>query len=73
MNLKVISATITFNQWKSIRTPDISIDGVPFKYEDDHGYSLNQIIVWKYPTMQKVATLTGHTYRVLYLSMSPDG
>jgi cell division cycle 20-like protein 1 (cofactor of APC complex) len=38
-----------------------------------HGYSLNQIIVWKYPSMQKVATLTGHTYRVLYLSMSPDG
>ena len=38
-----------------------------------HGYSLNQIIMWKYPTMQKVATLTGHTYRVLYLSMSPDG
>ena len=23
--------------------------------------------------MTKVATLTGHTYRVLYLSMSPDG
>lgn len=23
--------------------------------------------------MQKVATLTGHTYRVLYLAMSPDG
>jgi cell division cycle 20-like protein 1 (cofactor of APC complex) len=23
--------------------------------------------------MEKVATLTGHTYRVLYLSMSPDG
>jgi cell division cycle 20-like protein 1 (cofactor of APC complex) len=23
--------------------------------------------------MQKVTTLTGHTYRVLYLSMSPDG
>ncbi|KAF0696120.1 Aste57867_13096 [Aphanomyces stellatus] len=38
-----------------------------------HGYSLNQIIVWKYPTMTKVATLTGHTYRVLYLAMSPDG
>jgi len=38
-----------------------------------HGYSLNQIIVWKYPTMQKIATLTGHTYRVLYLSMSPCG
>ena len=38
-----------------------------------HGYSLNQIVVWKYPNMSKVATLTGHTYRVLYLSMSPDG
>lgn len=38
-----------------------------------HGYSLNQIIVWKYPTMQKQATLTGHTYRVLYLAMSPCG
>lgn len=38
-----------------------------------HGYSLNQIIVWRYPQMVNVATLTGHTYRVLYLSMSPDG
>ena len=38
-----------------------------------HGYSLNQIILWKLPRMTKVATLTGHTYRVLYLSMSPDG
>lgn len=23
--------------------------------------------------MQRVATLTGHSYRVLYLAMSPDG
>lgn len=38
-----------------------------------HGYSLNQIILWKYPSMTKVATLTGHTYRVLYLANSPDG
>ncbi|CAN4118107.1 unnamed protein product [Withania somnifera] len=38
-----------------------------------HGYSQNQIILWKYPTMSKLATLTGHTYRVLYLAMSPDG
>jgi cell division cycle 20-like protein 1 (cofactor of APC complex) len=29
--------------------------------------------VWKYPSMTKLATLTGHTYRVLYLSVSPDG
>lgn len=38
-----------------------------------HGYSLNQIIVWKYPSMDKLATLTGHRLRVLYLAMSPDG
>ncbi|KAK3018896.1 hypothetical protein RJ639_005101 [Escallonia herrerae] len=38
-----------------------------------HGYSQNQIMVWKYPSMAKVATLTGHGMRVLYLAMSPDG
>ncbi|KDD71770.1 hypothetical protein H632_c4429p0, partial [Helicosporidium sp. ATCC 50920] len=38
-----------------------------------HGYSQNQIVVWRYPTMQKLATLTGHSYRVLYLASSPDG
>ena len=38
-----------------------------------HGYSQNQIIVWKYPAMSKLATLTGHTLRVLYLAVSPDG
>lgn len=38
-----------------------------------HGYSQNQIVVWKYPAMTKLATLTGHTMRVLYLAVSPDG
>jgi len=38
-----------------------------------HGYSQNQIIIWKYPSMQQVVSLTGHTYRVLYLAMSPNG
>ncbi|GMM29915.1 Cdh1 protein [Martiniozyma asiatica (nom. inval.)] len=38
-----------------------------------HGYSRNQISIWKYNGMQQVASLTGHTYRVLYLAMSPDG
>ncbi|XP_050529116.1 fizzy-related protein homolog isoform X2 [Daktulosphaira vitifoliae] len=38
-----------------------------------HGYSQNQIVVWKYPSMSQIAKLTGHTFRVLYLSMSPDG
>lgn len=38
-----------------------------------HGYSQNQIIVWKYPSLSKVVTLMGHSYRVLYLAVSPSG
>jgi cell division cycle 20-like protein 1 (cofactor of APC complex) len=42
-----------------------------------HGYSggpaQNQIHIWKYPSMTHVGTLAGHTFRVLYLAMSPDG
>ena len=37
-----------------------------------HGYSLNSIAVWKVKNMQKIATLQGHSYRVLYLAKSPD-
>eukprot|EP00930_Biecheleria_cincta_P084548 TRINITY_DN73_c0_g1_i1.p1 TRINITY_DN73_c0_g1~~TRINITY_DN73_c0_g1_i1.p1 ORF type:complete len:483 (+),score=78.23 TRINITY_DN73_c0_g1_i1:57-1451(+) len=38
-----------------------------------HGYSLNEIQIWKCPSMSKVATLRGHTFRVLYLAQSPGG
>jgi WD40 repeat protein len=38
-----------------------------------HGYSQNQIVVWRYPSMARLATLSGHTFRVLYLAASPDG
>ena len=38
-----------------------------------HGYSLNQINIWKLPNMKKIRTLIGHNFRVLYLSLSPDG
>ncbi|EJD08195.1 WD40 repeat-like protein [Fomitiporia mediterranea MF3/22] len=42
-----------------------------------HGFSSstaqNQICIWKYPSLDMVASLTGHTHRVLYLAMSPDG
>ncbi|KAF5959584.1 hypothetical protein HYC85_000793 [Camellia sinensis] len=30
-----------------------------------HGYSQNQVMVWKYPSMAKVATLTGHSLRTI--------
>ena len=38
-----------------------------------HGFSLNQINVWSLPNLQKTATLIGHTFRVLYLGLSPNG
>lgn len=44
-----------------------------------HGYSLNQINLWdtdsnwENRSVKKVTTLTGHTYRVLYLAVSPSG
>ncbi|KAG2393544.1 hypothetical protein C9374_007075 [Naegleria lovaniensis] len=38
-----------------------------------HGFSQNQLIIWKYPSLRKVAELTGHTSRVLHLAQSPDG
>lgn len=44
-----------------------------------HGYasnsdsSSNQVIIWKANNMQRIATLSGHTSRVLYMSMSYDG
>eukprot|EP00112_Aurelia_sp_Birch-Aquarium-sp1_P016111 Seg3620.2 transcript_id=Seg3620.2/GoldUCD/mRNA.D3Y31 product="Cell division cycle protein 20" protein_id=Seg3620.2/GoldUCD/D3Y31 len=37
-----------------------------------HGYSQNQLTVWKYPSMKRVVDLTGHSSRVLQLTMSPD-
>jgi len=38
-----------------------------------HGFSHNQICLWKYPSMTKVKEFTGHTARVLHLDQSPDG
>jgi len=38
-----------------------------------HGYTQNQIIVWKYPSMEKITELTGHESRVLHMALSPDG
>ncbi|MCQ2818996.1 MAG: hypothetical protein MJ252_17160 [archaeon] len=38
-----------------------------------HGYALNQIMLWKVKDMTKIATLSGHASRVLYLGISPNG
>lgn len=38
-----------------------------------HGYSKNQLTLWKYPTLAKAGELHGHTARVLHMAQSPDG
>ncbi|XP_057971705.1 cell division cycle 20.2, cofactor of APC complex-like [Malania oleifera] len=38
-----------------------------------HGFTQNQLTLWKYPSMVKIGELTGHTSRVLFMTQSPDG
>lgn len=38
-----------------------------------HGFSQNQLTVWKYPSLARMAELKGHTSRVLHTAISPDG
>jgi len=38
-----------------------------------HGYSLNEVIVWRCPSMTRVARLSGHSSRVLHLAITADG
>lgn len=38
-----------------------------------HGYADNQLSVWNFPSLARVADLTGHTSRVLHMTISPDG
>jgi len=38
-----------------------------------HGFSENQLILWKYPTMTKIQEFKGHTARVLHMDQSPNG
>uniref|UniRef100_A0A6V7QXZ8 CDC20/Fizzy WD40 domain-containing protein n=1 Tax=Ananas comosus var. bracteatus TaxID=296719 RepID=A0A6V7QXZ8_ANACO len=37
-----------------------------------HGFTQNQLTLWKYPSMVKISELTGHTSRVLFMAQSPD-
>lgn len=38
-----------------------------------HGYARNQLTLWKYPSMSKIKEFEGHTSRVLFTAVSPDG
>ncbi|KAK1370538.1 Cell division cycle 20.1, cofactor of APC complex [Heracleum sosnowskyi] len=38
-----------------------------------HGFLQNQLTLWEYPSMVKIAERIEHTSRVLFMSQSPDG
>uniref|UniRef100_A0A0A9Z0H0 Anaphase-promoting complex subunit cdc20 n=3 Tax=Lygus hesperus TaxID=30085 RepID=A0A0A9Z0H0_LYGHE len=38
-----------------------------------HGFAQNQLSIWRYPSLSKITDLNGHTSRVLYTALSPDG
>lgn len=38
-----------------------------------HGFTENCIFIWGYPSMNQVARLEGHSCRIRYMAMSPDG
>ncbi|KAG9412135.1 ubiquitin-protein transferase activating protein [Aphanomyces cochlioides] len=38
-----------------------------------HGFSQNQLCLWSYPRMSRLREFTGHSARVLHISLSPDG
>jgi cell division cycle protein 20 (cofactor of APC complex) len=38
-----------------------------------HGFSDNQLCLWKYPSVTKVREFRGHSSRVLHMAKSPDG
>jgi len=38
-----------------------------------HGYSQFEVAIWKCSSLTRIASLAGHSRRVLYLAVSPDG
>jgi cell division cycle protein 20 (cofactor of APC complex) len=47
----------------------------PYEKEilSSHGFTRNQLTLWKYPSMAKIKEFEGHTARVLHMACGPDG
>ena len=46
------------------------------KYKEfvtSHGFPNNQLTIWSYPKLTKIADLPGHESRVINTALSPDG
>jgi len=69
--------TLTGNLLHSVNTGSQVCSLLWSKHSNDivsvHGYSQNHIAVWKYPQMELMSTMVGHSTRVLYLTGSPCG
>jgi cell division cycle protein 20 (cofactor of APC complex) len=38
-----------------------------------HGFTDNEVVVWSYPKMESIYTLSYHQDRILSMDLSPDG
>ena len=61
-----------------IKETDSQICNIVFSKKDDeiitsHGFSNNEICIWKTKGLTKTHSLLGHTHRVLHLAISPCG
>jgi WD40 repeat protein len=64
-----LSATHTGSQVTSLLwSPDSHSELI-----SSHGFSENQIVIWRYPSMTKLAELKNHAGRIVSLAMSPNG
>ena len=43
------------------------------EFVSSHGFPNNQLSVWAYPSLNKIADLPGHDARILNTCLSPDG
>jgi cell division cycle protein 20 (cofactor of APC complex) len=43
------------------------------EFVSSHGFPNNHLSVWSYPSLNKIADLSGHDARILNTALSPDG
>ena len=65
------------NQIKNIET-NSQISGLLWSSKNrellsSHGYNQNNLTMWKYPNMEKLGELNGHTNRILSMALSANG
>ena len=69
--------TLTMKNVKSVYTAsqvcNLTFSKNSNEFISTHGFNNNHVVIWKYPELTKVGVLEGHTSRVLYLGLSPDG